>query len=111
MFNNTYIKGSSNTNNIEVNSVSGTLVKNYRKSFFIKCSIDGSVAKHLFSLEPYLSCPEKTKGARYMYSEYGKEVVVLQSMIISGNMLLNEVMWKDDFDKMFEVTNETDFSE
>lgn len=39
---NAYVRGgdSTNNNNIEINSVSGTLVKNYRKSFFFKCKED-----------------------------------------------------------------------
>ena len=40
LFNSTYVRGgdtNNNTNNnIDINSVSGTLVKNYRNSFFLE---------------------------------------------------------------------------
>ncbi len=37
MFNSTYVKGGNTNNNIDINSISGTLVKNYRNSFFYQC--------------------------------------------------------------------------
>ena len=41
------------------------------------------------------------RGGDY-YTVYYKQVVVLQSMILANGILLNEVIWKDDFDNMFE---------
>jgi hypothetical protein len=118
MLNNKYIKGATTNNNIEVNSVSGTLVKNYRKSFFIKCEQDSYLADILFSDNPKLKVPKDTPNALITktwksdklggdyFKEYYKEIVVIQTMILSNGMLLNEVIWKDDFDEMFEVTDE-----
>lgn len=91
MFNN-YSYTGGNTN-IKVNAVSGTLVKNYRKSFFLRFSIGDSLEGLLFSKTPRLQNPD-CYGSR--------EVVVIQSMIIAEKTMLAEVMWKDDFDEMFE---------
>ena len=44
---------------------------------------------------------EEWRGRDYC-TVYYKQVVVLQSMILANGILLNEVIWKDDFDNMFE---------
>ena len=41
----------------------------------------------------------------YIYRYY-KNVVVLQTMILANGILLNEVIWQDDFDNMFLDYNE-----
>ena len=45
---------------------------------------------------------DKEWRGRDYYTVYYKPVVVLQSMILANGILLNEVIWKDDFDNMFE---------
>ena len=111
MFNSTYVRGGDTNNNIDINSVSGTLVKNYRNSFFYQCKEGTKGYDLLFDPEnPRIYVSYKTKDAikdeeyrcgRY-YTVYYKQVVVLQSMILANGILLNEVIWKDDFDNMFE---------
>jgi hypothetical protein len=79
----------SNTN-IKVNAVSGTLVKNYQKSFFTRFQIDSPYSKSLLC--------DNAKIA-------DKKAVVIQCMCAggkNGNEIIAEVMWKEDFDKMFE---------
>ena len=117
MFNSTYVRGgnATNNNNIEINSVTGTLVKNYRKSFFFKCKEDSDEARMLFDPQnPKIqvkkgtnNCIEEKEWSRgdYIYHYY-KNVVVLQTMILANGMLLNEVIWQDDFDNMFSDYNE-----
>ena len=102
MFNSTYVRGgnTTNNNNIEINSVTGTLVKNYRKSFFFKCKEDSDEARMLFDPQnPKIqvkkgtnNCIEEKEWGRgdYIYRYY-KNVVVLQTMILANGMLLNEV--------------------
>ena len=111
MFNSTYVRGGDTNNNIDINSVSGTLVKNYRNSFFYQCKEDSKEYGYLFDQENtriYVSSKikdaiaEKEWGGRDYYTVYYKQVVVLQSMILANGILLNEVIWKDDFDNMFE---------
>lgn len=83
--------------NIKVNAVSGTIVKNYRKSFFMRFKVGSNLEDKLFSANP-----EAFTG-RY---EYGnavyKPAVVIQSMIIGDGIMVAEVMWKEDFDSLFE---------
>lgn len=117
MFNSTYVRGgnTTNNNNIEINSVTGTLVKNYRKSFFYKCKEDSGEARMLF--DPQNPKIQVKKGTNNCFKEkewvrgdyrytYFKNVVVLQTMILANGMLLNEVIWQDDFDNMFTDDNE-----
>ena len=109
---NTYVRGggTTNNNNIEINSVTGTLIKNYRKSFFYKCKENSEEARMLFDpINPKIKVKKDTRncieervwGGREYHSEYYKNVVVLQTMILANEMLLNEVIWQDDFDDMF----------
>ena len=87
---NTYIGGDTN---IKVNAVSGTMVKNFKESFFLRFEIGSSLEKELFSKEPML-----------IYDYRGERpVVVIQSMIIGEKLMLAEVMWKENFNAMFEA--------
>lgn len=87
---NTYRGGDTN---IKVNAVSGTIVKNFAKSFFLRFAIGSSMEEKLFSKEPRL--------AKSYQGEF--PVVVIQSMIIGDELMIAEVMWKEDFDAMFET--------
>ena len=87
---NTYRGGDTN---IKVNAVSGTMVKNFAKSFFLRFAIGSSMEEKLFSKEPRLT---KSYSGEF-------PVVVIQSMIIGENLMLAEVMWKEDFDAIFET--------
>lgn len=95
LYNSTYVRNGGTTNHVEINSVNGTLVKNYRKSFFYMCKADGSDAARLFH----------PNGSYIAIGYDRKDVIVLQTMVIANNMLLNEVMWKDDFEQMFICDN------
>ena len=111
MFNSTYVRCGDTNNNIDINSVSSTLVKNYRNSFCYHCKEGSKEYGYLFDPEnPRIYVSSKIKdaitekewrGGDY-HIVYYKQVVVLQSMILANGILLNEVIWKDDFDNMFE---------
>ena len=110
MFNNTYVKCGDTHTNIDINSVSGTLVKNYKKSFFFKCDENSIEANRLFNPEnSHIYVSSNTNGAieghecrnSGIYTIYYKKTVVLQTMILANGVLLNEVMWQDDFDNIF----------
>ena len=88
--------------NIKVNAVSGTMVKNFKDSFFLSFEIGSSLEKRLFNKEPKLSYPNKDD---YNYPRE-EPVVVIQTMIIGDKIMLAEVMWKKDFDAMFENNSE-----
>lgn len=85
-----------NNTNIKVNAVSGTLVKNYQKSFFTRFQINSPYSENLLCDNPKIK---------------GKNAVVIQCMCAggkNGNEIIAEVMWKEDFDKMFEVKEDTE---
>ncbi len=88
---NTYRGGDTN---IKVNAVSGTMVKNFAKSFFLRFQIGSGMEECLFNKEPKLQ--------RGYCRDNFEPVVVIQSMIIGDKTMLTEVMWKEDFDAMFE---------
>ena len=79
--------------NINVNDVSGTLVKNYEKSFFYR--FRGDTAKGDKILEG--AKPSAWNGDFY------EPVVVIQCMILADNYFLAEVMWEKDFDELFKL--------
>ena len=83
--------------NIKVNAVSGTIVKNFKESFFLRFEIGSRMECGLFDKEPKI----KRKHEKYDY-EVDRPVVVIQSMVIGDRLMLAEVMWKEDFDAMFE---------
>lgn len=79
-----------NNTNIKVNAVSGALVKNYQKSFFVRFQIDSPYSRSLL-------CDDGKIG--------NQKAVVIQCMCAGGknaNEIIAEVMWRVDFDKMFE---------
>lgn len=82
-----------NNTKINVNTACGTLVKNYQKSFFVRFQLGSSFGERLLSVAPYIQ------------DGYKKPVVVIQCMCAggkNGNEMIAEVMWKEDFDSLFE---------
>ena len=64
MFNSTYVRDGDTNNNIDINSVSGTLVKNYRNSFFYQCKEGTEEYGYLFDPEnPRIYVTSKIKNA------------------------------------------------
>lgn len=86
---------------VNINTVSGTIVKNYKDSFILRFHIKSTLADQLFDKKP------KIKEGDYRDAEY-KPVVVLQVMLCGEQELLAEVMWKEDFDKMYEPQESED---
>ena len=85
----------SNPQTVNINAVSGTIVKNYKDSFMLRFHMKSEMAGFVFDINPRL------KLENYRGSEY-KPIVVLQVMLCGEQELLAEVMWKEDFDKMWE---------
>jgi hypothetical protein len=105
---NSYSQGgfASANNSIKINAVSGNILKNYRKSFFKRFKLDSPLAKELFDEDmPHLS---RRVWTNYGYTDggYNKEekrpVTIVQMMMCGELEVLAEIMWQDDFDKMFE---------
>lgn len=81
---------SQNNTNIKINAVSGTITKNYQKSFFTRFQIDSTFSRHLLCDNAKIE---------------DRKAVVIQCMCAggkNGNEIIAEVMWKDDFDAIFE---------
>lgn len=79
-----------NNANIKINAVSGTITRNYQKSFFIRFQMGSQLSRELL-------CNDAKIGDR--------KAVVIQCMCAggkNGDEIIAEVMWKDDFDTMFE---------
>lgn len=85
----------SNPQTVSINAVSGTIVKNYKDSFILRFHMKSEMADLLLAKSP------KLKMGDYRNAEY-TPVVVLQVMLCGEQQFLAEVMWKEDFDKMYE---------
>lgn len=93
-----------NPQTVNINAVSGTFVKNYKDSFMLRFHMKSEMANVLLDKEPKL-LKETIKHGEYPHTweeKVKKPVVVLQVMLCGEQELLAEVMWKEDFDKMFE---------
>lgn len=77
------------THKVSINAVSGTLSKTCEDSFFKQCQLGSELMKSLMSDKPILE-------------NGGKEVVILQAMIIPENRMMFELIYKSDFDKLGE---------
>lgn len=106
---NSYSSGgnSSINSSIKINAVTGNILKNYQKSFFKRFKLDSEMAKQLFDEEqPHLSKYTYQYYDNDSYKGYKKEekrpVVIIQMMMCGESEVLAEIMWQDDFDKMFE---------
>lgn len=100
--------------NLKINAVSGSLIKNHAKSFFVKVNADSEEGQTLFSNSPMwperefgLSNGRMTKrqedydGSFYMdglgtKTGHWKPVQVLQAMILGDNNFFCEVVYEDD---------------
>ena len=112
---NSYSVHNSSTNNnnqvLNISAVGGTLVKTYRNSFFKRFNMKSELAMQVFDSEnPHILFVEERLGEydrlTGMYdrikNEERRPVVVIQTMLCGNNELMAELMWKEDFDKMFE---------
>lgn len=81
----------------KINAVSGTLVKTFRKSFFKRFHMKSNMADYIFDEEK-----PSLKDQRYYNSA---EVVVLQVMLCGDNEFLAELIYKKDYDEMFNIEN------
>jgi hypothetical protein len=88
----------------------GILAKTMRMSWFIKCHIQSDEAEALFSgnYVPKMKFPAANRNvvpAQCVDScidSCVREVVVLQVLPLPNDMLLCEIIWKEDFDAMFD---------
>ena len=86
------------TTNVNVNAVSGTLTKTFRKSYFITCEFNSYLAYGLFDDDS----PNLGEKGDYGYVK-GRKIVVLQIMLCGDEKILVEVIDKEDYDEMFGI--------
>ena len=77
------------TINTNINAVSGTLQKTLRKSFFKRFHMNSDMADYVFN------------GNKL--DKYGSEIVVLQIMLCGEKQFLMEAIYKEDYDKIFNI--------
>lgn len=68
--------------NLNINAVSGMLIKNHKDSFIIRFQRDSQRAKELLTIEPKYDC---------------KPAVVLQILILPDNWFMAEVVLEKHF--------------
>ena len=91
----------SNPQAVNINAVSGTIVKNYKDSFMLRFHMNSEMADTILDRNPRL------KKSDFRDSEC-KPIVVLQIMLCGEKEFLAEVMWKEDFDRMYEKQTESE---
>lgn len=91
MFNN---YTSNPTASINVNSVSGTLAKTLKDSFFVRFNMNSRYAESIFDdIYPNIN---------------NKHIVVLQVMLCGDKEFLAEIIKKEDYDKIFIEVKDND---
>lgn len=108
-YNQTYKPTNSAYNSLNINAVSGMLVKNHPKSFMVQCQFGSKMFDRLFNTEnPYwivhtdghcfnpYSKERKNKGSDWHYED--KDVVVLQALLCGDNRVMCEIVFKEDWD-------------
>lgn len=81
----------SSNNSVKINAIAGTIMKNYKDSFFKRFKLNSEFADRIFSAEN-----------PHIWFSYGqRSVVVLQMMICGDSEVIAELMWKTDFEKLF----------
>ncbi|NRU52640.1 hypothetical protein [Clostridium beijerinckii] len=89
--NNTY---STSNNNLNINAITGTILKNYKDSFFLRFHLESPLGKQILNRNPKIS-ETNTSYAK------NKEIVVIQMMMCGDMDVIAELMWKEDFDKLY----------
>lgn len=88
-------------NELKINAVSGSILKNHPKSWFEMLFLDGNRAEMLFQEDGHKA--EKTVyGDDYLRSwkerDEGKDIVVLQIMLCGNDRVLAECIRRGDYE-------------
>lgn len=86
------------TASINVNSVSGTLAKTLKDSFFIRFNMKSNYAETIFD--------DQNPHINHKYETV--RIVVLQVMLCGDKEFLAEIIKKEDYDKIFKEVKEND---
>lgn len=83
---------------INVNAVSGTLVKTFRNSYFVRFHMKSTMAEYYFNEKQ----PYRIEKEGYN-SNIKIDIVIIQAMLCGNEEFLVEAIDKKDYDKMFEI--------
>lgn len=84
------------TQKIKFTAVSGNLIKSCRDSFFVRFHLGSELSRDLLNDDPM-----------YGRSKYGRsKVVILQSMVVGDMEVLCEIIYREDYEKMFDKSQE-----
>ena len=79
------------TQKIKFTAVSGNLIKSCRDSFFVRFHLRSELSRDLLNDDP----------------RYGRsKAVILQSMLIGDMEVLCEIIYREDYEKMFDKSQE-----
>jgi hypothetical protein len=78
---------SSAYNHLKINATSGTLIKSHPKSFTFVYPMNSATSLH----DTMPTLRDDKKGNRH------RQCVVIQTMILSGNLMISEIVWLDDY--------------
>lgn len=88
---------------VNINAVSGAIVKNYKESFMVSFEFNSEMANNILDKEPKMvKRLENTSSYYNPINKIYEPIVVLQIILCGDNRVIAEVMWKEDFDKMYE---------
>lgn len=109
MFNSSYYHAGNHTNNLNINAVTGAILKNHPKSWFERFNLKSERAGALFAEGGH-----KAKKSRYVYGDFhskghyeydpdpDKDITILQ-MVICGDMeVLAELVYTKDYEIKFD---------
>ena len=78
-----------NHQSLRINAINGSILKNFKDSFFLRFHLKSPLSDELLTAHP----------------TYKKKPVVVLQLVLCGDMeVIAEVIFKEDYDKLFEVT-------
>jgi len=97
---NTYHAGNQNTN-IQINAVTGAILKNHPKSWFEKFNLNGERAKQLLCEggDAGFELRKSERGYSWYQSAPEKAIVVLQMVICGDMQVMAECVYKKDLEE------------
>ena len=83
-----------NHQSLRINAINGSILKNFKDSFFLRFHLKSPLSNKLLSDRP-----------TYEILGVKRPIVVLQLMLCGDMEVIAEVMFKEDYDKLFEEEN------
>lgn len=99
MLNSRTVNRVSNNTNLEINAVSGSILKNHPKSWFEYISLGSGRSKQLFVEGGHKGNTHHYEHCDYGYPIHGdNDIIVLQIMLCSDQTVIAECVYRKDFE-------------